>query len=64
MSNIRTTQRLRRVALVLVGAAVLIAAPQCGQTKVGATMAAGVTAGIGASIVAGTCSSSRAWARC
>ncbi|MEI6688482.1 MAG: hypothetical protein WCN97_03880 [Thermoleophilia bacterium] len=27
MSNIRTTQRLRRVALVLVGAAVLIAAP-------------------------------------
>ena len=27
-------------------------------------MAAGVTAGGGASIVAGTCSSSRAWARC
>ena len=42
----------------------IIAAPQCGQTKVGGTVATGVSVAVGASIAAGTCSSSRAWARC
>ena len=42
----------------------LIAAPQCGQTKVDGTMATGA-AEDGGSIAVGTrCSSSRAWARC
>jgi hypothetical protein len=43
----------------------LIAAPQCGQTKVGGTMATDAAAADGGSTaVATTCSSSRAWARC
>lgn len=38
----------------------LITAPQCGQTKVGGRLATRATSGVGAAVVIGTCSSSRA----